>query len=307
MNTTRKIRKGRLLAGAAVTVATAALTFGAALPASAATGSVMFGARNLTVTPSGGGNFGVAGTTGTLTYDRHGGGPSASFGISPGDWFTWTVNVPAGLEFASDACAGFVWNNPSSANQTCSVTGGMRTLQIRQTYNVALSGTGYIPSETDLISLPVVSTGSVSGTATVDYTQAAGFTPSASPSTSLFISTATAPVGGLSAGTPGASGVPLTGTGTAGATVTVKDSSGSTVGTATVDGSGNWSVMIPNGTVPPLSITQSVGGVASAPVEFNSAPLPIVAPAVALGALAFAGLGLGGTALLRRTRRTATI
>ena len=103
------------------------------------------------------------------------------------------------------------------------------------------------------------------------------------------------------------SGIPLTGTGTAGATVTVKDSSGSTVGTATVDGSGNWSVMIPNGTVPPLSITQSVGGVESAPVEFNSAPLPIVAPAVALGALAFAGLGLGGTVLLRRTRRTATI
>ena len=38
MNTTRKIRKGRLLAGAAVTVATAALTFGAALPANAGTG-----------------------------------------------------------------------------------------------------------------------------------------------------------------------------------------------------------------------------------------------------------------------------
>ena len=65
--------------------------------------------------------------------------------------------------------------------------------------------------------------------------------------------------------------------------------------------------MIPNGTVPPLSIIQSVGGVESAPVEFNSAPLPIVAPAVALGALAFAGLGLGGTVLLRRSRRTATI
>ncbi|MGO4298830.1 Ig-like domain-containing protein [Leifsonia sp. RAF41] len=75
---------------------------------------------------------------------------------------------------------------------------------------------------------------------------------------------------GLSAGTPDGSGdIPLTGVGVADGRVTVKDASGSTVGTATVDGSGNWSVMIPSGTVPPLSTIQSVGGVESIPVQFN--------------------------------------
>ncbi len=67
----------------------------------------------------------------------------------------------------------------------------------------------------------------------------------------------------------------LAGVGTASAAVAVRDATGAVVATATADEQGAFSVTVPTGAVPPLLITQSVDGVDSEAVVYNTAPLPL--------------------------------
>ena len=271
MNTTRKRNQRRHLAGASavVAIATAALACGAAAPANAGTGISGGGVRNLSIVPDVvGANWGVPGTTGTLQFKQTDGTYGSPYTMGNGDWFTWITTLPAGMKFGSSACDGLK-SSGEEGTWSCDIATDQATMQLRYDryapWEDTLSLFAFVVSP----NVPVVSTGPVWGNATSSFTQSDGFAPSSSPSATKFVA-GTPPVDGLSAGTPDGSGdIPLTGAGVADGTVTVKDASGSTVGSATVDGSGNWSVMIPNGTVPPLSTIQSVGGVESIPVQFN--------------------------------------
>lgn len=301
MHNTKKKAGRKVLAGAAIGAASIAMVLGAATAASAATGSTNFGISNAALVPtSPATNFNTPGTAGTLNFVPTSGGAGGTVNVVTGDVQVTKAVLPQGMEFNSSVCAGtpIVGANFTT---TCTLSADKRTFTYTQTATTNFSGPAdYNGSPTSTLGL--VSTGVISGSATLTAQPWTGLNSSAP--------TATATVPGLvnfaasgATGPDGSGNYTLTGTAQPGASITVKDATGATVGTGTADASGNWSVNIPSGVTPPLSITQSVGGQTSAPIEFNTAPLPVMNGIVAGGALAAAGLAFGGLTLVRRRSR----
>lgn len=297
----------KALAAGAVGLAAAAMVFGATTAASAATGHSNEGIRNPSFVPtSPATSFAAPGTTGTLTYNAGDGTATGTFSLSAGDVRTTHINLPQGMAFASTACDG---KNYTTATRIgyCALSVGNRVIVV-QTTALGAEGPFTIDASQANVSLPVVSTGLIRGQASFAFEPWTGLT-TATPTATLPASAI--PGSGADFAATGATGpvdgnYTLTGTSQPGATITIKDADGDTVGTTTADASGNWSAQIPvAGTTPPLSITQTVGSDTSAPIIFNTAPLPVMNGVVAAGAIALAGLGFGGARLLRRSRVTA--
>lgn len=297
----------KALAAGAVGLAAAAMVFGATTAASAATGHSNEGIRNMVLTPtSPATSFAAPGTTGTLQWNRGDGTATGTFSLVVADVRKTTITLPAGMKFADNACDGRAVD-AAGFNNECLLENGNRKITLGSYVDVA-SGPYTIDSNSFFDSLPVVSTGIISGGVSATFQPWSGLTTAAA---SASVPQSEIPGAGSAFAATGATGpvsgnYTLSGTGQPGATITVKDADGDTVGTTTVDANGNWSAQIPvAGTTPPLSITQTVGTETSAPIEFNTAPLPVMNGVVAAGAIALAGLGFGGARLLRRSRVTA--
>lgn len=305
MNTTPKPKRKMLLAAGSIALATAALTFGAAGAANAATGNLNSGIRNIQIVPTApAAGFATPGTTGTVSWDIWDGVATPNtMNTVPGDVSTRVITLPQGLAWGPGACPA---NPGTPISAVCTISADGRTRTTTSTTVVATSFPAY--TSPTIVSAPVVSTGVITGAITGTYTPTTGTTTAAPTAT---LPQAQIPGAGVLQAVSGltASGVNqdgsvvLSGKAQAGSAITITDSTGATVGTATADASGNWSAIIPAGVTPPLTITASLNGVTSAPVTFNEAPLPVLNPAVALGVLALAGAGIGGTVLVRRRRQ----
>ncbi|GAA2049203.1 Ig-like domain-containing protein [Leifsonia soli] len=308
MHNSKKKTGRKVLAGAAIGVASIAMVLGAATAANAATGGMNAGVTNLQVIPtSPATSFATPGTNGVLRFNTGDGTATKTATFAPGTTSTAgrSFTLPAGLKFLPAACA------PNTATYTCTISADGRTqttsnsIVIGPTDPALIDTTDYSATTRDL---PIQSTGIISGNVTATFTPYTGLTTAAGSAT---LPQSQIPGAGSGFTATGATGpdangdYTLTGTAQPGAEITVKDSTGSTVGTTTADANGNWSATIPSGVTPPLSITQKVGNDVSAPIEFNTAPLPVMNGVVAAGAIALAGLGFGGVRLFRRSRVTA--
>ncbi|MDR6970937.1 hypothetical protein [Leifsonia shinshuensis] len=301
----------KLLGAGAATLAAAALAIGVAGPASAATsingGTTTGGIGALSVTPSAPAtDFSQPGTLGTLSfrpYDVASPGGRVDFVV--GDTQTWRITLPAGIEFGATACD---WRNQPGAffDMSCTLSPDRKVWTHSYRYKVDTPGSNFSPgasTEAARTNLPVVTTGPLSGKVLGTYTAYAGLSNGA-PSAS-FSFDAPGPVENLNATGPDGTGeYTLEGTGEAGATVTITDDNGA-LWTTPVDPDGTWKRKLPTTVKPPLTITQTLDGLTSTPVTYDTEPLPIMNPAVALGVLALAGAVVGGTVLARR-RRAAT-
>lgn len=299
-NSKKKVGR-KVLAGAAIGAASIAMVLSAATAASAATGTRNEGIRNLTVTPvSPATDFSVPGTAGTVSWDVWDGNTTPNtLTLAPGQTMTRVITLPAGLAFDASACGD---GADSSESFHCTISADGRTRTMVGTALTSASLPAMVAPNVGTVS--VHSTGLVSGQITGTFSPYPGSTtqaPTASGTVPGFVPFAASGA----TGPDGSGNYTLTGTAQPGASITVKDATGATVGTATADANGNWSATIPSGVTPPLSITQSVGGQTSAPIEFNTAPLPVMNGVVAAGAIALAGLGFGGVRLFRRSRVTA--
>lgn len=297
----------KALAAGAVGLAAAAMVFGATTAANAATGHSNQGVRNIALTPtSPATSFATPGTAGVLTYNAGDGTPVGTFSLANGDFRRTILTLPSGMRFADTACDGRSGANAQQYTE-CVISADKRTVTIG-TASTAAQGPFTVDCNLINESFPVISTGIISGGVQAQFFPWTGLS-TATPTASLPQSSI--PGAGSNFAATGATGpvdgnYTLTGTAQPGATITVKDADGDTVGTGTADANGNWSVLIPvAGTTPPLSITQTVGTDVSAPIIFNTAPLPVMNGVVAAGAIALAGLGFGGARLLRRSRVTA--
>jgi hypothetical protein len=301
----------RLVSGGAVALIATALSCGIATSAQAATGHSNLGVRNVQVTPtSPATSFTTPGTTGTLTYNLGDGTAVGPITIDIGDTATWAFHLPSGLEFGPNACAPFADPSPFPAaadtDWDCTISADKRGIDLlrKQVQHPATYTTDY-NNRAGWSALPVVSTGLVSGGVTATFTPWTGQTTAAGTATGT-VPGAVAPLTITGTSTADTAGnIPLNGSSEPGATITVKDSTGAVVGTTTAGADGKWTVKIPKGSKPPLSITQTVGGVESLPVTYDKAPLPVLPALAGAGALVLAGFG--GTVLRRRKRQTVRV
>lgn len=293
----------------ALTAAFAAIVVaGVATSATAATGSSNGGVRDLVLTPdSPATGFAAPGTPGTLTFNDGDGQPASSFVLVNGDQRSTTVTLSDGLAFAANACDGFVYVNENWTG-ACTVTNDGRTWTATTTVHVDSEPYDH-DSNLDATTLPVVSTGILAGPTTAAYTPWTGLTteaPTATLAASAIPGADTLAATGSSG--PDANGdFTLTGTAQAGAAITVVDATGATVATGAADANGGWSVTIPGGTTPPLLISQTVGDTTSAPIEYNTAPLPVLNGVLAGGLLALTALASAGVLLIRRRRAAGSV
>lgn len=305
-NSKKKVGR-KVLAGAAIGAASIAMVLGAATAANAATGGMNEGVTNVQLIPtSPATGFATPGTTGVLRFNTGDGTAPKTATFAPGTTSTngRTFTLPAGLKFLPEACF------PNTATSTCTISADGRTRTAVGSIVIPPTDPAFIDTSdhSGIRDLPIQSTGIISGNVTATYTPYTGLTTAAGSAT---VPQSQIPGAGSGFTANGATGpdangdYTLTGTAQPGAEITVKDSTGATVGTATADANGNWSATIPSGVTPPLSITQKVGTDVSAPIEFNTAPLPVMNGVVAAGAIALAGLGFGGVRLFRRSRVTA--
>ncbi|MDR6970587.1 Ig-like domain-containing protein [Leifsonia shinshuensis] len=302
MNSSSAGHGRKLLAGGALALATAGLTFGIAGAANAAvtTDSDGRALSDIRLTPKAPAtDFSVPGTTGTLTFEQWDGvtSPGSTFTYQVGGEDSRTITLPEGLVF-SGSCKD---SETASTKYYCTVSEDGRTRTSRTVYTQPVT----IPATTapSTASYPVTSTGLVSGAVTVSLAAPTGTTSHGPLTLSAIPVGSVAPLVVSGAGQADGSGsVPLTGTAEPGATVTVKDAAGDLVGTKIVGVDGAWSVPVPSGTSSPLSITQTVGALTGSPVTFDVAALPVWPGLAAAGALLVAGFG--GSRLIRRTRNT---
>lgn len=306
----KNISARKVLAASAVGLASAAMVFGVASSASAATGHSNQGVRNIVAVPdSPATGFGTVGTTGTVTFNRGDGSASGTYVMAPGDMQVQRIQLPQGMELGAAriaSCASINGTVSGPFSISCTNSADKRTETLQYTANTATTeSTDWNPLNG---SFGVVTTGIISGGITMTLQPWTGLTTAAGSAAlpQSAIPGATSAFAATGATGPDSNGdYHLSGTSQPGATITVKDATGATVGTGTADANGNWTVTLPTGVQPPLSITQTVGTDVSAPIEFNQAPLPVMNGVVAGSVVALAGLGFGAVRLFRRSRVTA--
>lgn len=297
----------KALAAGAVGLAAAAMVFGATTAASAATGHSNEGVRSVVLIPTGPAqDFAVPGTAGVLRFNAGDGTGPSNFSLNRDDTSQRRFTLPTGMQFGPTACDPYNVVDPVWLQQ-CAILDGGRTIQMGRWMGADSPGPYTGDWNNRNFEIPIVSTGLISGGVTATFKPWTGLTTAAG---SASVPQSEIPgAGSLTAtgatGPDGNNNCVLTGTAQPGAAITVKDKNGTTAVTGTADSAGNWSVTLPCSTPAPLSITQTVGGQTSAPIEFNTAPLPVMNGVVAAGAIALAGLGFGGARLLRRSRVTA--
>jgi hypothetical protein len=292
----------RLVSGGAVALIATALSCGIATSAQAATGHINQGMRSLQLIPTAPAtDFGTVGTAGVLSVNNGDGTAISSATLAVNDSATETYALPQGLKFDATACSQYTSNTTRSIN--CAISTDGRTLTVKVTNLIARALTYDFNAQN--MTFPITSTGLVSGTASASLVPYPGMTSAAAKATGT-VPGAVAPLTITGTSPADAAGnIPLNGKSEPGATITVKDSTGAVVATTTAGTDGKWTVTIPKGSKPALSITQTVGGVESLPVTYNEAPLPVLPALAGAGALVLAGFG--GTMLRRRKRQTTSI